>query len=328
MFTRADDVNGVEAICYDQKHQKKVLEVITSEFEKVFPKFIETEAGQLISENEFLQLQGMFKVFVDKKRIVKDRKANFTAVILKSIEEFKKDRQKYIDLLDPELLEEDDDYPSFKNKTLKNECPIIHSTLFSQIEELKEYKIKFNAAAPKDLYDVVSNLSQFSRDYYSSYDETAYQNITSYEELGLSVLETSGDTYTAYGVIGGGIRSHILYKNHPECFPNRSQWALWALWFLSNNETFGCEMESEFLMIDLKQNITQQNYFYPYDLFTFYAYHIYKLLNNKAAELGVEIDPAYKYVVVNEFLNYVTNLHAEDISLLRRQIPNGGLGYV
>lgn len=328
MYTRKENVNGVEAVCYERDHQEKVLAVIAAEFEKVFPGFVETEAGQLISEDDFMQLQRAFRVTVDKKKAVKNRRDNFLSIIKKSIDGFEKNRQKYYDLMDPEMLEEyAEDYNDFKATTLKLECPIIHATLFTDRDELKQYKMDFMAAAPKRLYDVVFNLSEFSREYTASYDQEAYENIGTYDELGLSVLEEGGEKYTAYGVIGGGIRSQMLYKLHPKCFPNRSQWALWALWFLSGKEDFGCEMNSEFLMIDVKAVTTQQNYFYPYDLFTFYMYHIYKLLVDKAKEMDVFIDPEYKYVIVDAFMNYIYDLHEESIAILRKQIPNGGYGY-
>ena len=328
MYTHAENVNGVEAVCYEHGHQEMILSAISKEFEKVFPSFIDSEAGQLISEDDFTRLQRAFKVIVDKKKVVKNRRENFISIIKKSIDEFENNRKKYYTLMDLEMLEEfAEDYNDFKATTLKVECPIIHATLFTNRPELKQYKMNFKAAAPKRLYDVVYNLSKFCREYVSSYNEEVYQGIQHYEELGLSTLEESGDKYTAYGVIGGGIRSHILYKIHPECFPNRSQWALWALWHLCGKEDFGCEMNSEFLMIDVKSVTTQQNYCYPYDLFTFYMYKIFKLLDEKAKEMGVLIDPCYRYVIVDAFMNYVYDLHKEEIAVLCKQIPNGGYGY-
>src|SRR6476661_1370211 len=51
-------------------------------------------------------------------------------------------------------------------------------------------------------------------------------------------------------VIGGGIKSHFLYSRYPYAFPNRSQNALWALYFLTDKKEFGFDDGSEFLMID------------------------------------------------------------------------------
>ncbi|QTE74267.1 hypothetical protein JS518_15465 [Clostridiales bacterium FE2010] len=329
MYTSSKNVNGVEAICYEKEHQNEVLAVLATEFEKAFPGFVESEAGQLISEEQFLELQKVFKIVPNARKEEKNRCENFKSIIEKKIEEFEKNRQKYVDLMDPDLLEEEgEDLQAFKSKTLRNECPIIHATLYTQRDELKQYKKDFQSAPSKRLYDVVVNLSQFSRDYCASYNEDAYQQINDFEDLKLGTLEEGGETYTAYGVIGGGIRSHLLYKIHPECFPNRSQWAVWAMWYLTNQDSFGCEMDSEFLMIDVKSCITQQNYFYPYDLFTFYAYQIYKMLDSKAKEMNVFIDPQYKYVIVDAFMNYIADLHIDHINELRKQIANGGYGNV
>lgn len=178
MYTHKENVNGVESICYEQDHQGKVLKAISGEFEKVFPGFIESEAGQLISQDDFIRLQHNFKVTVDKKKAAKNQRENYISVIRKSIDEFEKNRKKYCTLLDPEMLEEyAEDYNDFKATTLKLECPIIHATLFTDRDELKQYKMDFKAAAPKRLYDVVFNLSEFSRKYAASYDEETYQNI-------------------------------------------------------------------------------------------------------------------------------------------------------
>lgn len=144
MFTSYDSFHGVEPVCYERGHQEKVLAVIASEFEKLFAGFVDTEAGQLMSEEDFIQLQTKYKVVTDKKKAVKNRRENFKNIIQKSIDEFEKNRQSYIDLFDPENLEEDgEDPPSFKSKTLKNDCPIIRITLNTDREELKQYKKDF-----------------------------------------------------------------------------------------------------------------------------------------------------------------------------------------
>ena len=119
----------------------------------------------------------------------------------------------------------------------------------------------------------------------------------------------------------------MLYKVHPSLFPNRSRSAIWALWYLTDKESFGCKTDSEFLMIDLDKNIVQQNYFYPYQLFAFYAFEIYKLLRGKAKELNVDIDPDYRYVIVDAFLEYIAMEHDEEIAFLKSQIRDGGMGY-
>ena len=80
-------------------------------------------------------------------------------------------------------------------------------------------------------------------------------------------------------------------------------------------------------MIDVSKSITQQNYFYPYQLFTYYAFDIYKYLRDKANEMGAYIDPEYRYVIVDAFLDYVANEHDDEISFLKAQIRDGGMGF-
>ena len=80
-------------------------------------------------------------------------------------------------------------------------------------------------------------------------------------------------------------------------------------------------------MIDTKINITQQNYFYPYELFHYYAFEIYKMLRDKAVDMGADIDRNYRYVIVDSFLEYVADVHDEEISFLKSQIRDGGMGF-
>lgn len=210
---------------------------------------------------------------------------------------------------------------------LKNECPIIHSTIHNKrAKELDKYRYEFNISDPNDLLNVVSNLYNFAEEYYhETYDLETYDQINNYEELGYGILDT--DDYTVYGVIGGGIKTHMLYKVYPAVFPNRSRDAIWALWYLTDKNTFGCKQDSEFLMIDINKFITQQNYFYPYELFAFYAHQIFQMLKEKADQNDVYLDPEYRYVFVDSFLGFVAKKHDEEISFLKQQIRDGGFGY-
>lgn len=317
----------VETCCYDFDHTWAVLDSIENNFEKYFDKFIETNGGLLLSDSEFETLKERFKVSTDHKS--NDRSTNnFKLLIAEAYEDYEKDRQKYLDILDEETLEEwKDDPASFKSKVLKQECPIIHSTFYNKrAKELDKYRYEFRVADPEELLYTVTNLYEFAEEYMSDiYDEETYDEVDYFSDLCMEKLDT--EDYTVYGVIGGGVKSHMLYKFQPAAFPNRSRNAIWAFWYLTNKEKFGCTMDSEFIMIDVDKNIVQQNYFYPYELFAYYAHKIYLLLKNKAEEMGAYIDPAYKYVVVDRFLNYVAEEHSEEISLLKSQIKDGGMGY-
>ena len=51
------------------------------------------------------------------------------------------------------------------------------------------------------------------------------------------------------------------------------------------------------------------------------------MLRDKALEYNVKIDPDYRYVIVDAFLEYVSLEHNDEISILKSQIRDGGLGY-
>ncbi|NCG69317.1 MAG: hypothetical protein GX306_12470 [Clostridiales bacterium] len=324
---RHQEERSVEAVCYEHKHIEKVLEVIKARFPEYFKDFIMLEAGYGVSEQDIQKIAEKLGVQKVKSKKNVDVAKKFKNIIVEAIENFEKDREKYIAIFDQEALEEYEDDPQyFKSTVLKKECPIIHHTLFSSAKELEKYKRDFNISDSNELLTVVSNLCYFAEEYYSNfYDEDTYDQINCYEDLKVSDLDT--EDYTVYGVIGGGIKSHMLYKVYPALFPNRSRDAIWALWYLSDKKTFDCKQDSEFLMIDVDKSITQQNYFYPYELFTFYAHQIYQMLKQKADENNVYLDPEYRYIIVDAFLTFVAEQHDEEISFLKQQIRDGGLGY-
>lgn len=68
----------------------------------------------------------------------------------------------------------------------------------------------FNISDPNELLEVVCNLTQFANDYNSRFtDIDDYESIESLGDLGLAELDT--EEYVVYGVIGGGIKSHLLF---------------------------------------------------------------------------------------------------------------------
>ncbi len=326
MYTRMDN-SGVEDVCYEQEHVEKVLDVIKKNFDAYFLRFLDTTAGKGISSNDIQELQKKLGVEVRQKKKNNDLTANYKTIIRESIDDFEKDRKDYEVIFRQNWLRDlDDDADVFKSKTLRNECPIIRKTLANRrAKELDKYRASFSQADADWLLKVVYNLCVFGDEYQKDYDPKTYEDAQTYQDLSMELLDT--DDYTAYGVIGGGIKTHMLYKVHPAIFPNRSRSAIWALWYLTNKDTFGCKTDSEFLMIDLSKNIVQQNYFYPYQLFAFYAFEIYKMLRDKATEYDAYIDPDYRYVIVDAFLEYIAMEHDSEISFLKSQIRDGGMGY-
>lgn len=326
MYTGMDN-SGVEDVCYEQHHIEKVLDSIRKNFDLYFIHFLDSLAGKGVSLSEIKELQQKLGIEVLNKKRNNDLSANYKNIIREAYDEFEKDCEDYKRIFRQEWLEDlDEDADVFKSKILRNECPIIRKTLANRrAKELDKYRASFSQADADWLLSVVYNLCVFGDEYQENYDSNTYEDAQTYQDLAMELLDT--DDYTAYGVIGGGIKTHMLYKVHPAIFPNRSRSAIWALWYLTNKETFGCKTDSEFLMIDLSKNIVQQNYFYPYQLFAFYAFEIYKLLRDKATEYEAYIDPNYRYVVVDAFLEYIAMEHDSEISFLKSQIRDGGMGY-
>lgn len=320
MYTHQEE-RELERVCYEDNHIQKVVEVIKIKFEEYFDEFIKLEGGDLISEESIKRIANKLGVESVKNKKKGDTKSILKNIIIESIEAYEKDRAKYQEIFDEESLEEYEDDPQyFKSTVLKNECPIIHSTIHNKrAKELDKYRYEFNISNPSELLRVVSRLSSFAYKYYNEYyDAEEYDKVNNYEELGIEDLDA--DDYTVYGVIGGGIKSHMLYKVYPSIFPNRSRDSIWALWYLTGKKRFECRQDSEFLMIDIDKSITQQNYFYPYELFTFYVHQIFQLINQKAKIHEVHINLEYRYVIVNAFLSFVAKQHENEIDFLRKQI--------
>lgn len=320
--------NDIEEICYEEEHIKKVLEEIKINFNRYFDNYISTEAGVRITEKSFKDISDNLGL---EERVLQkniDKKNSFIKIIKASIKDFEKDRKKYLELMDIEILEEHEEDPdNFKNTALKNECPIIRMTLQNKkAKELDKYRAEFRRSNPNELLNVVANLANFVNEYNEKiYDKNNYEEMTSLDQLNTSDLDT--DDYVVYGVIGGGIKSHLIYKTNPSIFANRSREVLWAFWYLTDKKTFGCVEDSEFLNINVKKLTTQQNFFYPYELFSFYAYNIYLLLKRKAEENGVYIDEDYRYVIVDSFLSFVAKQHSDEINFLQSQAREDGYAY-
>lgn len=317
------DYDSVEPRCYDNSHIQEVVSVIKSNFDATFERFIETGAGTGISMADFMALQEKFGVSKEyaKKQNKKNISDCYKSIIRESVENFENDRKSYFKIMDENRLRDlDEDAYLLKSKILKTECPIIRKTLANKkAKELDKYRAAYKACDADHLLIVTLNLCIFGKQYAADYNKDIYESISDYRDLKLELLDTSDD-HVEYGVIGGGIKSHMLYKIYPGLFPNRSRGAVWALWYLTDKKDFGCITDSEFLMIDVKKSITQQNYFYPYQLFSYYALELYKMLKEKAEKLNAYIDPEYRYVIVDEFLNFIADEHESQIAEFRSQI--------
>jgi hypothetical protein len=315
----------IEEISYEPEHITKVVSEIESNFHKYFDDYVVSENGNLSDELDISSLAEKFKISTKAKKKEVNKKDNLSRIIGEAINHFEKDRNKYIDLLDIETLEEyETDASYFKDTILRNQCPIIQHTLQNKkAKELDKYRYEFNASDPTELLETIKNITIFSDKYKNEIAQSIDFNKIEYvDDLHISELEE--EDYIVFGVIGGGIKSHFLFKKHPDLFAYRSREAVWSLWYLTSKKKFGCKQDSEFLMINLKDNTTQQNYFYPYDLFSFYAVQILKLLKTEYSKIGVNFDEKYRFVIVDSFLSFIAQKHISEIKELKKKLKEDG----
>ncbi len=315
--------NFIEDVCYHPPHINKVLHEINKSVPGYFQKFIDTENGTIVTADAAAKISATVGATSKPSHIPKSPKKILERILRESIDDFESDRKIYTNILDPESMAEYSlDKGSFKNTVLKNLIPIIRKTLQNRrAEELDKYRKAFNFAQPGDLFNVVNKIVSFAEKWQKTwYNSEEFEKIKRYNELEYSILDK--DEYTSYGVIGGGIKSAFLYKLYPFMFPNRSRMSLWALWYLTEKKQFGCKEDSEFLMINIKEGTTQQNYFYPYGLFSYYALQIYIKLKSLYAMQGVSLPIEYRFVVVEKFLTFIAHQHQNEIELLKQDSQN------
>jgi len=315
--------NHIEGNCYEQDHIDKVWDEMKQIVPTYFQQYIETERGHVIQDNDIEKLATAFGSTSKPKSKPKDPKKILEILLKEAIENFESERKPYKDILDIKSLEEyKHDVNSFKNTVLKNQIPIVRKTLQNkQAKELDKFRAAFNAAQPGHLFEISSNIISLANEWKNDwYEEQNFEKIDSCEELDYHQLDN--EKYTAFGVIGGGIKSHFIFKLYPEMYPNRSREAVWALYYLSSKKKFGCKEDSQFLMINTNEGTTQQNYFYPYGLFAFYALRIFNKLKELYARHGISLPTEYRFVPVDDFLSYISRTHQTEIEVLKQNSKN------
>jgi hypothetical protein len=185
----------------------------------------------------------------------------------------------------------------------------------SRDEVMKDYQKSFNLVSGRELLDTVRNIAEFGKHYVADFDDEAHIQAETYTDLGLEPLNER--EYQCYGVVGYGVQSSMLYGLYSRNFAHRSQNAVWALYFLSQHKDFGLEDGSEFLMVHPDYGTCEQNYFYPAELFGFYALKVYLRLKSACEDRNVRFDEAYRYCYLSAFLDHVADTHREDINMFR-----------
>jgi hypothetical protein len=269
----------IEKQVYEPDHIRQVM----AEIEDTFPDYFKSFAQQ--------PLEPMFS---------------------KHIQGHEKEQDAYSEYLDPEALEEYEYDPNaFKSYTRKR-CPIIRRCLNSPDEVMKAYRKSFNQVTGRQLLDAVRNIAEFGISYVANFDDESHEDAATYSDLGLEPLNES--KYGCPGVIGYGIQSSLLYGLHPRNFAHRSQDAVWSLYFLSGRKDFGLEDGPEFLMVRPDEGTCEQNFFYPAELFGFYALSVFVMLELACEDLGIKFENRYRYIYLSRFCNHVADTHREDIN--------------
>lgn len=232
-----------------------------------------------------------------------------------SVADFENEQPHYQELFDLGMLEEYAYDPNAFKGDFRRKCPIVRRCLMSPAKVMDNYRAAFNLTDGARMLEVTTNIVKFAHEFMQSFDDSQHELAQSPADLGVDTLDE--ETFTAYGVIGGGIRSHFLHQLYPYVFPNRSQSAIWAYYFLTERKDYGFDDGSEFLMIEPEG--AQQNYFYPYNLFSYYALQLYLALRDACAGHGVSLERAYRYVYLDAFLAHIADTHREDINYLKPQ---------
>lgn len=250
---------------------------------------------------------------------------SFLALLAEMIRKNDKVQDRYFEIFDMELMEDEysEDTEGFKAVTLKKECDIIRKTLQSKSEALGEWKKKFHGCKSQQLYDTFYNMLTFAVEYDEEMDEDTLAEVDTIEEIGFAQM--SEDACYQSGVLGFGIVSNILNHMYPRAFPGNYKAGIYSLHFLTGLGK-GVNMpseSSEFLMVKddvySKTEIieSEHNYYFPYETFGLYTLRIFRFLEKKIkARFHKEFPSDYRYLLTNDFYDYVTSIHRSDISTL------------
>lgn len=249
---------------------------------------------------------------------------SFSAFLVEMIRKNDKAHDKYFEIFDMECMGEyADDTEGFKSYTLKKDCDIIRKTLQSRSEVLGEWKKKFFGCKSQQLYDTFYNMLNFAIEYDEEMDEDSLAEVDAIDDIGFAQM--SEDACYQSGVLGFGIVSNILNHMYPRVFPGNYKAGIYSLHFLTGQGK-GINMpsdSSEFLMVKddfySKTGIieTEHNYYFPYETYGLYSLRIFRFLEEKIKtrfQKGFPND--YRYLLTNDFYDYVTSIHRSDIVTL------------
>lgn len=296
----------------DDAHIKKVYSLIETNFTRYFDSFLE-EAQRYSAVDRLAEKFG-------KTKTNKNKGAGLSAMFDEAIEDYEKQCQKYRDFFNKKAMKE---YISLDPKVFKTalskDCPIIQRSLNTKSEVMVDWQAAFRRCPGEELLDVMNNIVKFAEKYKKKYDNDKYSKYDHWKDFSFEIFEEEG--YGIGGVIGGGIKATILYYLHPDIFPSRE---IFPLYFLTDTNHFNLPSRtSEFIMLNDhvyqkkdKNLAVAHNYWYPYDLSTFYDLRLYRLMKKKCEDLNLVLDDGYRYVYMDRYYRHINKLHEEDIQTL------------
>ena len=240
-----------------------------------------------------------------------------------AVASYEREAQSYRRFFKTDALEEFHDDPNAFKQALSRDVPVIANTLRQRRAELKEWQYHFRTARANDLIEVFSNVMDFIQDWSKAHHRDRYAKLDKPEAFDLDSLDNDEAMYMV-NVIGMGIKSIVLYHLDPSRLPARGRNGLYSLYFLSGRDHFGLPSESsEFLMVnDIAPAsdgsiIMDQNYWYPYGLFSLYALRIFRWIDQHSSSAGLTLDRSVRYVYVERFFEGVCVQHTDDLKTMR-----------
>ena len=244
----------------------------------------------------------------------------------RAVGDYEDEAQKYRPFFDSAALDEYHDDPNTFKQVLSRDIPIIANTLRSRRTELREWQISFRMARAKDLLGVFESVLDFIDEWGKSHHVDQYQQYAIESEPSRFDLDALDDDETMFipGVIGMGIKSMVLFRLDPERLPLRGRNGLYGLYFLSKMQDFGLPSNSsEFIMVnDVNpmsdgSMIMDQNYWYPYGLFSLYSLRVYDWLETRCRKAGVTLDVRRRFVYTEWFFDTVCHEHRDYLKTMR-----------
>lgn len=192
---------------------------------------------------------------------------------------------------------------------------------------MKEWQAKYNNAKYNELYAIFFNLITFLDDFKNSLQIDEFASYNNLGDLSKLIVLNEDDDYNVPGVIGMGIKSTVLYNISPHICSIANKNTLYGFYFLSNQKDFGLPSKTnEFTMInDLDKKKTQrtntnysidQNYWYPYDLFTLYCLRLYRKLKLLCMQYHLTLDDSYRFVHINSFMDQIWKFNETAINTM------------